>query len=179
MDELSPSIFIVPTIALVLVVTLYIHFGKHVKNKHNYRHFIAIVSVLAFVLNFVWELVQGPLFKGFEYDWKHISFCGLASIVDMLMVLILLFGFGLVHNDVFWVKRLNMGRVLILILIGFIGAVHAEVWHTTSGDWSYAKGMPLVPIVDVGVSPVVQFIVLPLLIFLIGRKFINKENIEM
>ena len=63
------------------------------------------VAVIAFSVNFIWEVLQGPLYEGFEYDWQHISFCALASIADMLMVLILFFGFALVHRNLNWVMN--------------------------------------------------------------------------
>lgn len=171
MEELSPGIFVVPTIALTLVILGYLYFAKRVKDRGEYRRFVFAVAVTSFVLNFVWELVQGPLYEGFEYDLKHISFCALASIADMLMVFILLFAFGLIYKNVFWIKSMDVNKVLLLMFVGFSGAILAEVLHTLRGDWSYAYTMPLLPVVDVGISPVIQFTILPWLIFMIGDKY--------
>ena len=175
MEALSLSIFIVPTIVLVLVVLFYLHFVKALSDRQNYNHLIFVVSMVAFVLNLFWELVQGPLYKGFEYEWKHILFCGLASVADMLMVLILFFGLGLVYKNVFWIKNIGANKVLLLALVGFLGAILAEVWHIARGDWSYTNTMPLMPFIGVGVSPILQFTVLPWLTFLITKKLV-KEN---
>lgn len=175
MEELSLGIFVVPAIALTLVVLGYAYFAKRVRDKREYKRFVIAVAVTSFVLNFVWELAQGPLYEGFEYDLKHISFCALASIADMLMVFILLFAFGLIHKNVFWVKNMDVNVVLLLAFVGFSGAILAEVLHTMRGDWSYADTMPLLPVVDVGISPVLQFTILPWLIFLISKKFIKKR----
>ncbi|NNK18790.1 MAG: hypothetical protein HKP49_06515 [Maribacter sp.] len=175
MEELSPGIFVVPTIALTLVILGYLHFAKRVADRRNYRRFIVVVAVTAFALNFVWELVQGPLYEGFEYDLKHISFCALASVADMLMVFILFFVFGLIHKNVFWIKNTDVNVVLLLAFVGFSGAILAEVLHTMRGDWSYTETMPLLPVVDVGISPVLQFTILPWLIFLISIKLFKKR----
>ena len=179
MEALSLDIFIVPTIALTLVVLLYIHFAKKVRDGKNYRNYIIWTAVIAFSLNFIWELLQGPLYEGFEYDVQHISFCALASIADMLMVLILLFGYALMYMDAYWVMNMNLDTVLPLILIGIAGAILGEFWHTSRGDWSYAEAMPMVPLLKVGISPILQFAVLPYLSFLISKKFVNKENLEI
>lgn len=179
MEALSLSIFIVPTIALTLVVLLYMYFASQVRDKKNYRDYIIWIAVIAFSLNFIWELLQGPLYEGFEYDWQHVSFCALASIADMLMVLILLFGFGLIYRNVFWMNFLSPKRILLLVVLGTVGAIIAEMWHTSQGDWTYAEAMPIVPGVGVGLSPVLQFAVLPYLIFLIGKKFIKEGDLEM
>lgn len=179
MEALDLNIFIIPTIALILVVLLYVHFAKQVHDKNNYRNYIIGVAALAFLLNFIWELAQGPLYEGFEYDAQHISFCALASIADMLMVLILLFGFGLMNDNVFWAKSIGTSDILPLILIGITGALVGEVWHTFRGDWAYAEAMPMVPMIKIGLSPILQFAVLPLLIFFTGAKLIKEENLAI
>ena len=152
MEELSLGIFVVPTIALTLVILGYLYFAKQVTDIGEYRRFVFAVAVTSFMLNFIWELAQGPLYEGFEYDLKHISFCALASVADMLMVFILL-----------------------LVLVGFFGAILAEVWHTARGDWAYVDAMPRLPVAEVGISPVLQFTILPWLIFLICKKFIMEK----
>tara|TARA_R110002049_G_scaffold6484_2_gene40700 strand:+ start:6470 stop:7018 length:549 start_codon:yes stop_codon:yes gene_type:complete len=176
MEELRLGIFVVPTFALTFVILLYIHFAGKVRDKKNYRNYIIGVATVAFLLNFIWELAQGPLYKGFEYDVQHISFCALASIADMLMVLILLFGFGLIYRDVFWINYLSPTRILILVMAGTVGAIIAEMWYTSRGDWGYAEMMPIITWVKVGLSPVLQFAVLPLLIFLTCKKCKRREH---
>lgn len=134
------------------------------------------IAILTFVFNLIWEVAQGPLYKGYEHDWQHISICALASVADMLMVLILLFLFGLIYNNVFWTKNFTTFRVVILMLAGGVGAIIAEVWHTSRGDWAYAERMPLIPWVEVGVSPALQFTILPLLIFIIISRLVLPKN---
>jgi len=175
MNDLNSSIFIVPVIALSMDILLYVYFTKKVRDKRNFGHYIIALAVMAFLVNFIWELAQGPFYEGFEYDWKHISFCALASVADMLMVLILLFGFGLVYKNVYWIIEMGASKTLALIFFGTTGAILAELWHTIRGDWLYAKTMPLLPMVDVGLSPVLQFMVLPWLVFFIGGKSIQKK----
>ena len=96
----------------------------------------------------------------------------------MLMVLILLFGFGLVYKNVFWTRSMGINKIFPLIFIGSAGAILGEIWHTSRGDWVYAEAMPVVPWVNVGLSPLLQFAVLPYLIFVIGKNFINEVNLE-
>lgn len=165
MENLRLDIFVIPVIALGFVIGLYFYFLKRVPERRIYKQYILTIAILAFVFNFIWEVAQGPLYKGYEYDWQHISFCALASVADMLMVLILLFLFGLIYNNVFWTKNFTTFRVVILMLAGGVGAIIAEVWHSSRGDWAYTESMPLIPWVEVGISPVLQFTILPLIIF--------------
>ena len=109
-----------------------------------------MICLLAFGLNWIWEVAQGPLYAGFELNLEHISFCGLASIADMLMVILLWFGFALIYKDIYWIGQINGRRVFWLILAGGIGAILAEMRHTATGNWSYAQDMPIIPWVEVG-----------------------------
>ncbi|MBO0340695.1 hypothetical protein [Flagellimonas profundi] len=165
MDTLSIAILIIPTIVLLLVVFAYVHFKGKVTDVKEYRRYVLNIAFTAFTVNLLWEIAHGTLYEGFEYDLKHIAFCTLASVADMLMVLLLFFGFAIVYKDLFWIGRLNTQRLVLLIAVGTIGAILAEIWHTGRGDWAYAANMPLLPFVKVGVSPVVQFALLPWLIF--------------
>ena len=174
METLSLDIFVVPTVALTLVILLYLYFAKQVRNKKNYRNYIIGIAVIAFSFNFIWEVAQGWLYEGFEYDWQHISFCALASIADMLMVLILLFSFGLIYKNVYWINSMDLNKVLLLVFVGFSGSILAEVFHTIRGDWSYTDSMPLLPVMEVGVSPVLQFMILPWLIYSISKQMVKQ-----
>jgi len=97
----------------------------------------------------------------------------LASVADMLMVFILLFGFGLIYGNVYWTRHLPLHRITALMVTGGLGAIVAETLHTGRGSWSYADAMPLLPWVNVGLTPVLQFTILPLIIFWVFRKFIK------
>lgn len=165
MEVLSIDIFIIPTIVLILVVLAYVHFQRQVTNVEEYNGYVSKIALAAFMINLLWEIAHGTLYEGFQYDLKHISFCTLASVADMLMVLLLFFGFAIVYKDIFWIGRPSMQRIVVLISVGTAGAILAEIWHTSRGDWIYGANMPLLPFVKVGVSPVVQFALLPWLIF--------------
>ena len=60
------------------------------------------------------------------------------------------------------------------MLTGGIGAVAAEIRNLSAGSWAYSKSMPIIPFLNVGLSPVLQFMLLPAIIFYLGFK-IKKE----
>ncbi|WP_018622803.1 heavy metal-binding domain-containing protein [Spirosoma luteum] len=183
MQVLNPGLFLVPGIALFLVIVAYLYFFRRVPNKFAYRKYIVLVAGLAFLLNFLWEVSQGFLYVGYQYDWKHISFCALASVADVVMVLILFYGFVLVYGEIGWTQNLTPIRVALLTLAGGAGAIVAEKIHTARGSWSYTDAMPMLLWVNVGLIPVLQFTVLPLLVFCVipmmrmrQRNSKSKEN---
>ncbi len=174
MNNFEPGIFIVPVIALILVMILYFSLLKKTPRKLAFKRFTFIVILLSFLLNFAWELAQLPLYKDSSYDIQHIAFCALASIADALMLLLLYLGFALLNKNPIWVQNIGFWQVFILMIIGAIGAIIGEMAHTSKGNWAYAESMPMLPIINVGLSPVLQFFLLPALIYYFSFYFLKK-----
>ena len=177
MKALQPLIFLIPSLALMLVALFYFIILKKATDKTLFQRFTFITLLLAFILNFAWEIIHGPLYKGFTYSTSHIAFCGLASVADAFMVLLIYFILAIVYKDPLWIKHINLQRTLILILIGGIGAILAEMRHLSLGNWSYASSMPILPFVNAGLSPVLQFMFLPVLIFYLSfSQLVSRTN---
>ena len=176
MNNIKPVIFLFPVIALILTGILYFSLLKKATDKKAFNRLVFTVTVLSFLLNFIWELIQIPLYKNSSYDIVHIAFCALASLADAIMVLLLYFGFAFVFRNQFWIQHLKWQRIIIVILIGGIGAVLAEIRHLTLGNWAYAGSMPIIPIINVGISPVLQFMLLPLLTYLLSFYYLKSRR---
>ncbi len=175
MRSLPLSITIIPGIAVLLDILLYVFLLRHTTEKKIFSRFVITTILFAFLFNVAWEILQIPLFKGGVYEWQHILFCVLASVADVIMVLIIYFGFALIYKNALWIKNLNTNRIILLILTGGAGAILAEIRHLSIGTWSYADAMPLIPIVNVGLSPVLQFMILPILIYSLSYKTLVKK----
>jgi hypothetical protein len=176
MDSFNIRIFIVPSIALILVLLFYFYFYKKVENKQNFKSFFWRIAFLAFLFNLGWEITQGFLYQGYVYDFQHISFCALASVADVFMIFLLYFGFSLIYRNFYWIQRLTFLKASLLVIAGGVGAIFAETKHLAAGNWVYADAMPLLPIVDVGLSPVLQFMVLPVLIYWLSFRRVRKTD---
>lgn len=133
-----------------------------------------MVFVVGVLVNYVWELAQAPLFSGLTLDnvWWH---CFVASLGDGLILLLILVIGWCVHRRLGWF--INPGRSAYVTMIGS-GIVIAVVieWFAVhiAHRWSYAGAMPLVPVLDIGLTPVAQMLVLPPLIFAIARAWITR-----
>lgn len=165
MTNLTPSMFVVPTIALTVTGVLYAYFAKKAPDRSAFKRFVGFALVLAFVLNFSWELSHCPLYEGCGYDPPHAAFLALASLADAIMAALLYLGLALVYQDGLWVQHLTLRRAFWLVILGGAGAALTEVVHLAVGSWVYTARMPLIPGLGVGLSPVLQFAVLPLLIY--------------
>jgi signal transduction histidine kinase len=176
MNNIEPIIFLIPVIASILVIIFYYILLKKTTNKAVFNHFIFTVIILSFFLNFAWELIQSPLYKGHSYNTAHIALCALASLADAIMILLLYFSLALIYKNPFWVRNLKLDRIITLILIGGIGAILVEIRHLLVGNWAYAPSMPIIPFVNAGLSPVLQFMILPVIVYSLSFYFL-KHNI--
>ena len=168
MNNIKPVIFLMPVIALVLTGILYFYFLKKATNKNIFKRLVFTITIIALLLNLIWEMVQMPLYKGSSYSIEQIAFCTLASVADALMVLLLYFGVAFIFRSPLWIQHLKWQQIAIVILIGGTGAVLAEMRHLSLGSWAYDNSMPLIPVVNVGIAPVLQFMILPLLIYFLS-----------
>lgn len=135
----------------------------------SYRFPEIAIAVFAFLLNFPWEFLQVPLFAGMADmpHWQAVKTCTRAALGD---VFIMLLGFWLVSAAArtrLWIYAPSLRQLASLIATGMLMTVVIEMaalrglWLDT---WRYSNAMPLVPVLGVGLAPVLQWIVLPPLI---------------
>ena len=132
------------------------------------------MAVISFILNEVWELLQMPLYSSAYYNLGHVVFCTLGALADMIMVLLLYVCFGFIYKNPFWIWQSNWFKICIVMLTGAAGAVLSEKRHLIIGSWAYDQSMPIVPFVNVGLSPVLQFFLLPVSIYFLSFYIISK-----
>ncbi len=175
MNNLRLLTFIIPGIALLLAILLYVFLWRKTFFRQAFKRFSFTIILIAFLLNFAWEMLQMPLYEGMELTITSVAFCGLASVADTVLVLLLYYFFALVYREPFWVQTYTLQRIVVLALYGATGAIVAEIVHVYAGNWTYSRLMPLIPFVDVGLSPVLQFMILPVLTYYMSFYFLNKK----
>ena len=174
MDQLSLSVFIIPSAALLLMVILVVHLKKKAGNQPTFMQLFWSITLCSFILHFTWEMLQMPLFHNMSPGWQSTVFCTLASAADTVMVLLIYYGFASLYNNNWWMIRPTPYRLMILVLTGGTGAVLAELRHTNLGTWSYSTHMPIIPGLKVGLVPVLQFMLLPGVIYFLALSFKKK-----
>jgi len=92
--------------------------------------------------------------------------CATASVADGLMVLLIVWIGKLVIGRRDWYLRPGARGYAVLLLSGTVTGTVVE-WSTIYAThwWDYSPHMPLLPGVNIGLSPVAQMLVLPPLIF--------------
>jgi ATP/ADP translocase len=171
MEGLKTTALIIPFIALITVIILFVHLLKQSHNRGAFKRLTYLIIASSFLLNFAWEMLQMPLYKGMTLNMQTATFCGVASIADVIMVMLLYYAFAVIYKDAFWAQHFTPLRILLLLLVGAVGAILAEMLHLANGNWKYSQRMPIIPIGNVGLSPFLQFIILPILSYRISSYF--------
>lgn len=175
MNTLKPIIFLFPAIAIILCALLFSYLLKKTHEKYIFKFYTSTVFVIAFILNLYWELAQLNLYKNAVYDISHISFCSLGSIADAIMVTLIYLLFSMILKNEKWIENVHLYQISIMVILGAVGAVLSEKRHLSIGTWEYSNLMPLIPILNVGLSPVLQFILLPGITYFLSFKYINNQ----
>lgn len=126
--------------------------------------------VISFLLHLVWENAQAPLYDCYATFWQCFWICLKAVATgDMIFMAVIYLALAAVHRDIRWTDHpatfKHPGTWLLALLIGILLAVGFELWAVhVDHRWLYMPGMPIVPIIEVGLLPVLQMLVIPVLV---------------
>lgn len=132
-----------------------------------------VLFLVGFLLNFLWEVLQMPLFVESVPYLDHVGLCAFASVGDALMVLALYALIAGVRRDRHWIRDRRWPEVLTTVLLGALFAWAVEEWSLTTGYHAYRPGMPRFPGSSVSLLPLVQMGSLPMLSFLASDRLLR------
>src|SRR3989338_3177894 len=109
---------------------------------------LLIVFFTAFLLNFLWENIQGVLYV--QYQGGEITRLILfrAALFDAAIITV----FAAVLLLLPWPRT----RLWLMPVLGVVFAVYLEWFALATGRWEYNALMPLIPLLNVGLSPSLQ-----------------------
>lgn len=111
-----------------------------------------LVFVAAFVFNFLWEHAHSVLYVSYQSGAITNLVLFRAAIFDAAVITLFSFPF-------FRLKPLQRQRwLLYALLVAF--AIALEKWALATDRWVYTDIMPLVPILQVGLTPAIQLALL-------------------
>ncbi len=131
------------------------------------------LALFAFLLNFLWEMLQMPLFDfpaQTSLPEMNIA-CIQASAGDALVLVAAFWIVAAFKNDRKWIIHPS-ARVLALFLVpGLVMTIGFEALATGPlHRWSYTAAMPTVPGLGTGIVPIVQWMVVPLFVLFLARR---------
>lgn len=131
------------------------------------------VALFAFLLHFPWEFLQVPFFASMTTapHWEAVKFCTRATLGDVVIALVAFWGAAVAARSRNWIRHPQLTPTTVFIVIGVLITVLFERLATGPlGRWTYAELMPVVPVLSVGLVPIVQWIAVPLAVIWLVRR---------
>lgn len=137
---------------------------------------LAIFFGSSFLLHLLWENLQAPLYQGFASFQQHFWICLKGTVGDILFMLVIYATLAVVYRNSLWMNdRATYTHPATWILTPFVGillAVSFERWAVyVDHRWEYMEAMPLIPILQIGLTPVLQMMLIPLIALLLTFRF--------
>ena len=132
-----------------------------------------VVGMVAFALHFIWEMAHAKWYASMNAlpFWTATTWCARAALVDVAIGAAAYAAAALVARNVRWVTERRALPMAMYLGIGLAVTVAIERWAVGVGRWQYGPGMPT--IAGIGLSPLLQWIVVPLLIAAAARAVIR------
>lgn len=127
------------------------------------------VAIFAVLLNFPWEFLQAPFFEGMPgaAHWAGVQRCAIATLGDATIMLAAFWSAAIVARTRGWILQPTCKQMAVFVGAGLAITVAIERLATSGrwplGGWAYSAIMPVLPVLDVGLTPILQWILLPLL----------------
>lgn len=136
------------------------------------------VFSVAVPLNYLWELAQAPLYVGLEeYNAGVFWHCFVASLGDGIMVLLIVAAGAVVLRRRNWFFRPGVAGYGVMLTTGLLLAMLVE-WAAVYvlRRWEYTGIMPKLAVLEIGLVPMAQMLVLPPVIFRIVQLITRGRN---
>jgi hypothetical protein len=127
-----------------------------------------LIILLAFFLNFFWEVVHTNFytFKAMPYNtllngWFH------CTLGDIIITMGVFWFISLINRSRKWFLNMNPFNFAGFIAVGVIYTIvseRANVYHHRA--WVYNESMPIIPYIEVGFTPILQWLIVPSIIIL-------------
>ena len=163
---------------VLFVLMLFIRFFGHTKGDNREikvdvpsRQSLSWVNIpevqllmLALPLQLLWEIAQFPLYTVWhEGDWGYILY-GLVhcTLGDLLIMLAVYWAMSLLNRSRYWIFTPALPNVVLFTVFGLGYTIFSEILNTRiKGTWGYTELMPIVPVIEIGGMPFLQWLLIP------------------
>ena len=137
------------------------------------------IFMFAFFLNLIWETLHQSLYISSSPMPSLFGFILYqCAFRDALLILLMYWIICFETQDWFWIVDVKK-HVFFVMVLGILLSIVIELQQVyVLHDWSYTASMPLLPFIPVGISPVVQLIVTPLLTFFATQAFYRSKPLK-
>ena len=130
----------------------------------GFRRYLALITVV----NLSWEFLHMPLYQIWETgSVSEIVFAAIhCTGGDVLIALSSLIAALILFGDRGWPVSQSWKVIVTTVLFGFLYTMYSE-WLNIEvrKTWAYRDLMPVIPVINMGLSPALQWLIIPLLGF--------------
>lgn len=123
-----------------------------------------LLLTLSLPLQLLWEIAQFPLYTVWhEGDWSYILY-GLihCTLGDLLILLSVFWLVSLLNRSRYWIFSPSLINIVLFTALGLGYTIFSEIINTRiKGTWGYTELMPVVPIIEIGGMPFLQWLLIP------------------
>ena len=144
---------------------------KNIDRKLIFKFFAII-----FGLNFLWEISQMFLYEIHSVGFLNFVFVHVkASLGDVVIFGVMyLLGLVLFRNKTWFLEK-RFSVFIFAMGSGLFIATLIEKYAIATDRWQYNELMPIIPVLNVGLSPILQLIILPPLTIILAQKINAKK----
>ena len=159
---------------LIFIIRFFIltpSFNKRPKENTSYRKMYSwkespeyLLLILSLPLQFLWEIAQFPLYTVWhEGDWSYILY-GLVhcTLGDLLIMLSAFWLVSILNRSRHWIFSPSLPNIVLFTISGLAYTIFSEILNTRiKGTWGYTELMPIVPVIEIGGMPFLQWLMIP------------------
>jgi hypothetical protein len=121
------------------------------------------VAIFGALIAFAWEMLQLPFYGTGELSPAEVAYrCGLASFGDSGIMVAAYLGASLGNGRTPWIVEWPVFRFLVYLAIGLAITSIVEILAVGADwGWKYSSLMPLVPGTNIGLVPIIMWIIVP------------------
>ena len=131
------------------------------------------IVLFGFLISFPWEMLQAPLYVGMAQapHWSATLRCLVATLGDCVLFLLAFGMTGAIFRNRHWIRAATFLQVFWFTAIGLTVTVliEAAAVRGIGWNWRYTALMPRLPLLGTGLSPVLQWLILPPLMIRLVR----------
>ena len=144
------------------------HSQSHVNDRRKLKYIFRFLTALA-GLNLIWEIGQLPFYTlWYDGSWQETGYAVAHCTMGDVLIALACATAALAITRWHWPLP---GRQSTLFLLGFIAlsvayTIFSEWLNTTVRlSWAYSDLMPVLPLLGTGITPLLQWIAVPILAF--------------
>ncbi|MCW9046652.1 MAG: hypothetical protein OQK46_01125 [Gammaproteobacteria bacterium] len=174
--DLMEKVLFIPLVLLVLILLMHYFFltdskEENIKNNISFRRIQSWKKIpevqllmLSVPLQLLWEIAQFPLYTVWhESEWSYIIY-GLihCTLGDMLILISVFWIVSLLNRSRSWIYSPALSNIILFTILGLGYTIFSEIVNTRiTNSWGYTELMPIVPIIEVGGMPFLQWLLIP------------------